>query len=100
MCSVMSCLLWSGFLFPLKRTHVGSYVYDTLYPLVKQTRTGHSKGEPVRQNRRATGYSPLGPGGGADAGFQPGSQIAQMRAPSALDRRVVAIPVLTCSYAR
>src|SRR5215471_20145451 len=38
--------------------------------------------------------------GVTDAGFQPCGQIAQMRAPSALDRRVVAIPVLTFAYAR
>ena len=35
----------------------------TVYPLVTQTRPGHAKGEPFRQNRRAAGYSPLGPGG-------------------------------------
>ncbi len=63
MCCVVSCLLRRGFLFPLKRTQVSSYFYGTLYPLVKHTRTGHSKGEPFRQNLRATGYSPLGPGG-------------------------------------
>src|SRR6516225_3840442 len=38
--------------------------------------------------------------GVADASFQPCGQIAQMSAPSALDRRIVAIPVLTFSYAR
>jgi hypothetical protein len=60
---VMSCLLQRGFLFPIKFTQVSSYFYGTLYPLVKPTRTGHAKGEPFRQNLRATGYSPLGPGG-------------------------------------
>lgn len=34
----------------------------TFNPLVTQTRTGYAKGEPFRQNRRAAGYSPLGPG--------------------------------------
>jgi hypothetical protein len=63
MCCVMSCLDARGLLFPLKRTPVSSYFYGTFYPLVKQTRTGHAKGEPFRQNRRATSYSPLGPGG-------------------------------------
>ena len=63
MCCVMSCLLRRGSLFSVKLTHVSSYFYSTWYPLVKHTRTGHSKGEPFRQNRRATGYSPLGPGG-------------------------------------
>src|SRR5689334_4674943 len=96
----MSCLLRGGFLFPIKLTQVSSYVYGTLYPLVKHTRTGHAKGEPFRQNLRATGYSPLGRGRVADAGFQPCGQIFEMSAPSALDRRIVAIPVLTCSYAR
>jgi hypothetical protein len=63
MCCVMICLLRRGFLFSVKLTLVSSYFYGTLYPLVKQTRTGHAKGEPFRQNLRATGYSPLGPGG-------------------------------------
>lgn len=63
MCCVMSCLDARGFLFPLNLTQVSSYFYGTLSPLVKQTRTGHSKDEPFRQNLRATGYSPLGPGG-------------------------------------
>jgi hypothetical protein len=63
MCCVLSCLLRRGFLFPLKLTHVSSYFYGTWYPLVKPTRPGHAKGEPFRQNLRATGYSPLGPGG-------------------------------------
>src|SRR5215471_13757144 len=38
--------------------------------------------------------------GVADAGFQPCGQIFEMSAPSALYRRIVAIPVLTFSYAR
>ena len=60
---LMSGLGTRGLLFPLKRTHVSSYFYGTSSPLVIQTRTGHAKGEPFRQNRRDTGYSPLGPGG-------------------------------------
>jgi hypothetical protein len=63
MCCVMSCLLRRGFLFPVKLTQVSSYLYGTLYTIVKHTRTGHSKSEPFRQNLRATGYLPLGPGG-------------------------------------
>src|SRR5215831_11987633 len=47
------------------------------------------------QSLRATGSW-----GVAYAGFQPCGQIAQMSAPSALDRRIIAIPVLTFSYAR
>ena len=38
--------------------------------------------------------------GVADAGFQPCGQIFEMSAPSALYRLIVAIPVLTFSYAR
>jgi hypothetical protein len=63
MCCVMSCLDARGFLFPLKFPPVSSYFYGTLYPLVKHPLTGHAKGEPFRQNLRATGYLPLGPGG-------------------------------------
>jgi hypothetical protein len=54
MCCVMSCLLRRGFLFPIKFTQVSSYLYGTLYPLVKHTLTGHSKGEPAART-----YVPL-----------------------------------------
>src|SRR5690242_20592542 len=41
-------------LYQIKFTQVSSYLYGTLYPLVKQTLTGHSKGEPAART-----YVPL-----------------------------------------
>src|SRR5215469_17663810 len=46
------------------------------------------------------GWLTPGSWGVADAGFQPCGQIFEMSAPSALYRHIVAIPVLTFSYAR
>jgi hypothetical protein len=63
MCCVMSCLDARGLLFPLTRTLVSRSFYGSLSSLVTQTCTGHAKGELFRPNRRAAGYSPLGPGG-------------------------------------
>src|SRR5919108_5768466 len=99
MCRVMSCLLRRGFLFPIKFTQVSSYLYGTLYPIVKHNLQAIPK---ACLQPEPTCHWLLTPGswGVADSGFQPCGQIFEMSTPSALDRRIVAIPVLTFSYAR
>src|SRR5690348_9628767 len=101
MCCVMSCLLRRGFLFFIKSNlHKLAATYTAPCILSSNRHLQAIPKASLQPEPTCHWLLPLGPGGVADAGFQPCGQIFEMSAPSALYRRIVAIPVLTFSYAR